>query len=129
MCPTLRRTFKIKTRKETVLSCSAQKVSQARNQKESRQLCSNVLAFFQTAQYYNPEVCTLKTQLRFYKGEAVPTLLYGSESWKIKSTYIHRIQSVEMRYLKTVKGCTRLYHIKNKGTGKELEYNQNEINR
>jgi hypothetical protein len=39
-------------------------------------------------------------------------LLYGSESCTIKARDMNRIQSVEIRYLKTDKGHTRAGYIK-----------------
>jgi hypothetical protein len=54
-------------------------------------------------------------------------LPYGSESWTIKARYISRTQSVEMRYLRTVKGCTRLDHFKNADIRKGIKI-QNWIN-
>jgi hypothetical protein len=64
-------------------------------------------------------------------------LIYGSESWTIKSRGTYRIQSVQMRYFRVIKDCTRLDHIKN-DIRKELkiqsvqnkigEYTQNWIN-
>jgi hypothetical protein len=50
---------------------------------------------------------------KFDKEVALPALLHGSESWTIKARDINGIQSVEMGYIRTVKGCTRLGHIKN----------------
>ena len=44
-----------------------------------------------------------ETQLKFYKLMAVPTLLYDSEIWTLEKS---RIQAAEMKFLKSVKGCT-----------------------
>lgn len=50
----------------------------------------------------------------------LPTVRYGSESWTIKERDISQIHAVEMRCL-TVKGCTRLDHIKDEHIRKELK--------
>jgi hypothetical protein len=52
---------------------------------------------------------------------AVPVLMYGSEVWTIKKKDISRIQSAEMIFLRSVKGCTRMYHISNEEIRTELE--------
>jgi hypothetical protein len=39
--------------------------------------------------------------------EILLTLLHGSETLTIKAIDINKMQSVEMRHLETVKGCTR----------------------
>jgi hypothetical protein len=44
---------------------------------------------------------------------AVPVLLYGSETWTPRKRDRNRIQAAEMKYLKTVKGRTRLDQIRN----------------
>jgi hypothetical protein len=55
-----------------------------------------------------------ETNLKFYKIMAVPVLLYGSEIWTPRKRDWSRIQAAEMKYLRTVKGCTRLDQIRNK---------------
>jgi uncharacterized protein YydD (DUF2326 family) len=52
---------------------------------------------------------------------ALPVLLYGRETWAIKTKDMSKIQATEMRYLRSVKGCTKLDHIKNKDIRKELD--------
>jgi hypothetical protein len=44
---------------------------------------------------------------------AVPVLLYGSETWTSRKRDWIRIQAAEMKYLRTVKGCTSLDQIRN----------------
>jgi hypothetical protein len=48
-----------------------------------------------------------ETDLKFYKIMAVPVLLYGSETWAPRKRDWNRIPAAEMKYLRTVKGCTR----------------------
>jgi hypothetical protein len=61
------------------------------------------------------------TQMKFYKVMALPVLLYGRETWTIKTKDMNKIQATEMRYLRLVKGCTKLDHIKNEDVRKELD--------
>lgn len=59
------------------------------------------------------------TQIKFYKTIAVPTLLDGSETWTTK-TEESRIQALEMRFLRRVKGCTKLDRLRNRDIRTEL---------
>jgi hypothetical protein len=52
------------------------------------------------------------TQLQFYKTMAISSLLYGSEGWILRHKDESGIQSAEMKFLRAVKGCTRLDHIR-----------------
>jgi hypothetical protein len=61
-----------------------------------------------------------ETNLKFYKIMAVPVLLHGSKTWTLRKRDWNRIQAAEMKYLRTVKGYTRLDKIKN-------EYIRNEL--
>lgn len=61
------------------------------------------------------------TQLKFYKTMAVPTLLYGSETWVDKTSYRNNIQSAEMRFLRSVKG----YSLKDKIRNEEIRQKLN----
>jgi hypothetical protein len=58
--------------------------------------------------------------LKFFKIMAVPVLLYGSETWTPRKRDWKRIQAAEMKYLRPVKGCTRLDQIRNEDTRNEL---------
>jgi hypothetical protein len=61
-----------------------------------------------------------ETNLKFYNIMAVPVLLYGSETWTPRKRNWNRIQAAEMKYLITVKGCTRLDQIKNEDVRNEF---------
>jgi hypothetical protein len=61
-----------------------------------------------------------ETNLKFYKIVAVPVLLYGSETWTPRQRDWTRIQAAEMKYLRTVKGCTRLRQIRKEDMRNEL---------
>jgi hypothetical protein len=51
----------------------------------------------------------------------LPVLLYGSETWTIEIKDMSKIQATKMRYLRSVKGCTKLEYIKNEDTRKESD--------
>jgi hypothetical protein len=59
--------------------------------------------------------------MKFYKIMALPVLLYGSETSAIKTKDMSKIQATEIRYLRSVKGCTKLDHIKNEDIRKKLD--------
>jgi hypothetical protein len=61
-----------------------------------------------------------ETNLKFYKIMSVPVLLYGSERWTPRKRDWNRIQSTEMEYLRTVKGCTRSDQIRYEDIRNEL---------
>jgi hypothetical protein len=51
---------------------------------------------------------------------AVPALLCGSECWPKTKRDMQKPQAAEMRFLRSVKGCTRLDKIRNEDIRKEL---------
>jgi hypothetical protein len=51
---------------------------------------------------------------------AVQVLLYGSETWTPRKRDWNRIQTAEMKYLRTNKGCTTLDQIRNEDKRNEL---------
>jgi len=78
------------------------------------------------------------TQMKFYKVVARPTLLYGSKTWVATKRDMTRLEAAEMRFVRSVKGYTRLDKIRSEVIRKELEisgiqdvrakYKQNWIN-
>ena len=78
------------------------------------------------------------TQMKFYKVVAKPTLLYRSETWVTTKRDMTRLEAAQMRFLRSVKGYTRLDKIRREIIRKELEisriqdvrakYKQNWIN-
>ena len=70
---------------------------------------------------------TKETRLKFYKTVAVPTLMHGSESWVTNTKHKQIIQTAEMKFLRSVKRCSRLDRIRNENIREELKiYNLNE---
>ena len=76
--------------------------------------------------------------MKFYKVVARPTLLYGSEIWVTTKRDMTRLEAAEMRFLRSVKGYSRLDKIRSEVIRKVLEisgtqdmgfkYKQNWIN-
>jgi hypothetical protein len=60
-----------------------------------------------------------ETNLKFYKVMATPVLLYGCETWTLKKDW-NRIQAAEIKYLRTVKGCTKIDLLRNEDIQNEL---------
>ena len=48
----------------------------------------------------------LSTQIKLYKEMAVPVLMYGSENWILNRSDKREIEAAEMRFLRTMAGCT-----------------------
>jgi hypothetical protein len=61
-----------------------------------------------------------ETNLNILQITAVPVLLYGNETCTLRKRHWNRIQAAEMKYLRTVKGCSRLDRIRNKDVRNEL---------
>ncbi|XP_039280957.1 uncharacterized protein LOC120350635 [Nilaparvata lugens] len=60
------------------------------------------------------------TQMKFYRLMAVPIIAYGSEAWVSMKKTESRIQAAEMRFLRAVKGYTKLDYIRNEVIRTEL---------
>ena len=59
--------------------------------------------------------------MKFYKVVARPTLLYGSETWVTTTRGVTGLEVAEMRFLRSVKACSRLDKIRSEVIRKELE--------
>ena len=76
--------------------------------------------------------------MKFYKVVARTTQLYGSETWVTMKRDMNGLEAAEMRFLRSVKGYTRLDKMRSEVIRKELEisgmqdvrfkYKQNWIN-
>ena len=53
-----------------------------------------------------------RTQMKFYKAVARPSLLYGSETWVTTKRDMTRLEAAEMCFLRSVTGYTRLDKIR-----------------
>jgi len=53
------------------------------------------------------------TQMKCYKVVARPTPLYGSKTWVTTTRDMTRLEAAEMRFLRSVKGYTRVDKIRN----------------
>jgi len=45
-----------------------------------------------------------KTRIKLYNTLALPVLLYGSETWTIKTSDARRITAAEMKYMRRTEG-------------------------
>jgi hypothetical protein len=76
--------------------------------------------------------------MKFYKAVARPSLRYGSETWVTTKRDMTGLEAAEIRFLRSVKGYTRLDKIRSEVIRKDLEisgmqdvrlkYKQNWIN-
>jgi hypothetical protein len=62
--------------------------------------------------------------MKFYKVVTRPTLLYGSETWVTTKRDMTGLKAAEMRFLRSVKGYTRLDKIRREVISKELEISE-----
>jgi len=60
------------------------------------------------------------TKIKLYKTMAVPSLMFGSETWVDTKRNQSKIQSAEIKFLRRVKGCTILDQIRNDDIREEL---------
>jgi len=58
---------------------------------------------------------------KFYKVVAIPSLLYGSETWVTTQGDMPCLEAAEMRFLRSVTGYTRLDKIRSEDVRQELE--------
>jgi len=58
--------------------------------------------------------------MKFYKVVARLTLVYGGETWVTTKRDMIRLEAAEMRFLRSVKGYTRLDKIRSEIIRKEL---------
>jgi len=59
--------------------------------------------------------------MKFDKVVARPTLHYGSETWVTATRDVTCLEAAEMRFLRSVKGYTKLDKIRSEVIRKELE--------
>ena len=62
-----------------------------------------------------------KTRINLYNALALPVLLYGSETWTIKSSDARRITAAEMKYVSRTAGYTWTDYKTNAQIAKELK--------
>ena len=69
----------------------------------------------------NRKEVTKKTKVNVYKTIYRPVLTFGCETWNLSKAEKSRIQAVEMRYLRRVKGITKRDRIRNEIVRDELD--------
>lgn len=64
---------------------------------------------------------SMKAKISVYKAVYRPILTYGCESWTLTNQIKSKVQAAEMKYLRAVKGVTRLHRIRNEDIREELQ--------
>lgn len=59
--------------------------------------------------------------VKLYKSMAIPTLTYGSETWTITKQYHTKIQSSEMKFVRSIAGYTKMDKKYNEDIRQELK--------
>jgi hypothetical protein len=67
------------------------------------------------------EIENTDTQIKFCKIVAIPTGLYGSETWFKSTGDRSRLQATEMLFLTRVAGLTRRCHVRSQAVRNNLE--------
>jgi hypothetical protein len=70
---------------------------------------------------FRPQKTLKKTRIKLYNTLALPVLLYGSETWTIKSRDVRRITAAEMKYMRRTAGYTWTDYKTNSHIANELE--------
>ena len=61
-------------------------------------------AFSNLNKIWSSKKVSLRLKLRFYNSNVVPTLLYGSETWQLKTTHERRLDAFDMKCLRKILG-------------------------
>jgi len=70
---------------------------------------------------FRPQKPVKKTKIKLYNTLALPVLLYGSETWTIKTSDARRITAAEMKYMRRTAGYTWTDYKTNVQIAKELK--------
>jgi hypothetical protein len=70
---------------------------------------------------FRPQKNPKSTRIKLYNTLALPVLLYGSETWTIKTKDARRITAVEMKYVRRTAGYTCSDYKTNTQIAKELK--------
>lgn len=82
---------------------------------------SNKLYHAMNKNFISKREVTQKTKLSVYKTIFRPTLTYGSESWVLTKRMKSKLEAVEMKYLRKVKGVTLRDRVRSATIREELE--------
>jgi hypothetical protein len=70
---------------------------------------------------FRPQKTLKKTRIKLYNTLALPVLLYGSETWTIKTSDARRITAAEMKYMRRTTGYNWTDYKTNAQIVKELK--------
>jgi len=73
---------------------------------------------------FRPQKTRKKTRIKLYNALALPVLLYGSETWIIKTRDARRITAAEMKYMRRTEGYIWTDYKTNTQSVKELKITQ-----
>ena len=70
---------------------------------------------------FRPHKTLKKARIKLYNTQALPVLLYGSETWTIKARDARRITAAEMKYMRRTAEYTRTDYKTNTQIANELK--------
>ena len=96
--------------------------SDGKNESEINTRIENTLKLYYSMNntFINKKEISKKTKINVFKSVYRPVLTFGCESWKLTKSDKRKIQAVEMKYLRRVRGITRMDKIRNEEIRKNL---------
>jgi hypothetical protein len=95
--------------------------------KQKKDITSKLSKFLQITGIINhvlkPSKVQKQTSLKIYNTLALPTLLYGSETWTLREQDKSRITAAEIKFMRKTAKYTRQDHKRNQKIMKELKTN------
>ena len=62
----------------------------------------------------------MRLKAQVYKTMVRPVILYGAETWAVKEEHVNKLEVVEMRCLRAIRGVTRRERKRNEDIKQEL---------
>ena len=63
----------------------------------------------------------MRLKAQVYKTMVKPVILYGAETWAVKEGHVKKLEVVEMRCLRAIRGVTRRERMRNEDIRQELK--------